>query len=103
MTETITREVFESHLNTIFNASFTPGASTPLELIEVTERFVRRDFEQFSLVFLGPVDGPLFQEDLTVEHPVLGTMDLSLVPVARDQNGTQYQSVFNRKPPEAAS
>jgi hypothetical protein len=100
MTETITREDFEGHLNTMFNASFTPGTWTPLELIEVTERFMRRDYEQFSLLFLGPVDAPLVQEDLTVAHPVLGTLELSLVPVARDQGGTQYQSVFNRKQPE---
>lgn len=102
MTESITREDFESYLNSVFNAHFTPGGSTPLELIDVTPRELRRDYEQFSLVFLGPIDGPLFQEDLTVEHPVLGTMVLSLVPVARDQSGTQYQAVFNRKPPEAA-
>jgi hypothetical protein len=97
MSEWISREDFEGQMNTTFTAYFTEDAPTPLELIEVTERRRRRDHESFSLVLRGPVNGPLVQELLTVEHPRLGTFDLSLSPIAQDANGLQYEALFFRK------
>jgi hypothetical protein len=31
-----------------------------------------------------------------MEHDVLGALDLFLVPIARDEDGFQYEAVFNR-------
>jgi hypothetical protein len=48
----------------------------------------------FSLVFLGPGEPVLAQRIYRVEHAGLSTLDLFLVPVARDERGVRYESVF---------
>lgn len=88
-------------MNTGYTAYFDEGVPTPLTLIEMTESRMRRDYENFSLIFRGPVNGPLKQSTLDVEHPELGMLVISLIPVAQDESGMQYEAVFNRKMPPA--
>lgn len=97
MSEFVSREDFEKTMNTGYTAYFNEGVATPLTLIEITETRIRRDYENFSLIFRGPVNGPLRQLTLDVEHPDLGMLCMSLVPVAQDNDGLQYEAVFNRK------
>lgn len=97
MSESISREDFEKTLNTGYTAYFNEGVPTPITLIEITETRIRRDHENFSLIFRGPVEAPTIQYTLDVEHPDLGMLCMALVPVAWDPNGLQYEAVFNRK------
>ena len=101
MSESISREDFEKTINTGYTAYFEEGVQTPLTLVEITGTRMRRDYENFSLIFRGPVNGPLKQSTLDVEHPELGMLVMSLVPVAHDESGMQYEALFNRKMPPA--
>lgn len=49
---------------------------------------------QFSLVWRGPPGAVLPQQIHTVSHPLLGTLDLFLVPIGPDTEGMRYQAVF---------
>ena len=48
----------------------------------------------FSIVFLGPRDPVLPQRIYRLEHDELGTLDLFLVPIGRDDAGVRYEAVF---------
>jgi len=49
---------------------------------------------QFSLHFRGPREPVLPQATYGVRHDALGHLDLFLVPVARDDDGTTYEAAF---------
>lgn len=74
-------------------------ASVPLTLVEV-KPIPARPFpgmlrEPFSLMFraASPVVFP--QRLYRLSNPVMGTLDIFLVPVGRDREGVLYQAVFN--------
>jgi hypothetical protein len=48
----------------------------------------------FSVVFPGPRDPVLPQRIYRLEHDELGTLDLFLVPIGRDDSGVRYEAVF---------
>jgi hypothetical protein len=50
--------------------------------------------EPFRLAFLGPTDPALPQQTYRLEHDVLGTLDIFLVPIARNAAGTTYEAIF---------
>jgi hypothetical protein len=49
----------------------------------------------FTLEFLGPADLILPQSIYRLEHEALGTLEIFIVPVGRDDAGTAYEAVFN--------
>jgi hypothetical protein len=51
--------------------------------------------EQFSLMFQGPGEIFMPQGMYTLTHRTLGTFDLFLVPIGKDDNGFSYEAVFN--------
>ena len=97
MNDAISRDDYAAQLNTTFDAYLAKGKSTPLELIEVTEMKVSGNRERFSLVFLGPLNGPVTQETLAVHHATLGSMEIGLQAIAQELEGIQYQAIFNRR------
>jgi len=96
LTEKITKEMFSESLNTKFTAYPEPANPVELELIQLTEGISTPKHEQFALLFRGPHAPFLQQMIYHVEHAGLGKFDLFLVPVGRDQQGFQYEAVFNR-------
>lgn len=52
--------------------------------------------EQFAIVFRGPLDAFLAQRTYQMEHPRMGTFDLFLVPIKRDEDGFLYEACFAR-------
>jgi hypothetical protein len=50
--------------------------------------------DPFRLVFLGPSTPTLPQRTYRLEHDALGTLDVFLVPIARDAHGTTYEAIF---------
>jgi hypothetical protein len=52
--------------------------------------------ESFSLIFRGPLEIPLRQRIHRLTHPVLGEMEVFLVPVGKDEGSRYYEVVFNR-------
>jgi hypothetical protein len=48
----------------------------------------------FSIVFRGPLDPQLPQRTYGIAHERLGRLLIFLVPIARDEDGMRYESVF---------
>ena len=48
----------------------------------------------FSLVFLGPREPVLPQRTYPLAHDELGELEIFLVPIAQDADGTRYEAVF---------
>jgi Domain of unknown function (DUF6916) len=96
MLENLSRSKFAENVNSAFQLRNTAGQLLELELIECHEGIVRSDYENFALLFKGPRDVVLSQRIYELEHPLLGTFALFLVPVKQDDKGTYYESVFNR-------
>ena len=52
--------------------------------------------ERFSLYFVGPGDFYLPQSIYRMEHDALGTLEIFIVPVGKEEAGYRYEAVFNR-------
>jgi hypothetical protein len=48
----------------------------------------------FNLLFRGPADPVLGQRIYHVQVARIGALDLFLVPVGRDDDGTRYEAIF---------
>jgi hypothetical protein len=51
--------------------------------------------EPFSLVFRGPREPVLPQRTYPLSHQELGRLEIFLVPIAQDADGTRYQAIFS--------
>ena len=78
------------------------GLSLTIELVEATllnfassatHAPMRRS--PFSLVFKGPLHLRLSQKIYSLQHDVLGALDIFLVPVARRDDGMCYEAIFS--------
>jgi hypothetical protein len=49
----------------------------------------------FELIFRGPPDPVLPQATYLMTHPVLGSLEIFIVPIERDASGSTYQAVFS--------
>lgn len=49
----------------------------------------------FALEFAGPADPAYAQATVPLSHPVLGRLEIFLVPIARDAQATRYQAIFS--------
>lgn len=88
--------MFLAQMGTEFAFQLQPPTVVGLELIEVSELKKSKRQERFSLVFRGPLAMPMGQGRYEVEHAELGTFELFIVPIARDERGFSYEAVFNR-------
>ena len=96
MLDELRAEDFAPHVNTTFRLLRGDEEPLELELIEIGGGAGRyEDSYSFSLVFRGGLHFRLGQHIFTLEHPALGTLDLFLVPIARDPDGFRYEAVFN--------
>ena len=93
-----TASYFERHLGLRFRLH--ADDVVDVELLEVDEVGVgsgappQTARAPFSIVFLGPRDPILPQRIYRLEHDELGTLDLFLVPIGRDDAGVRYEAVF---------
>jgi hypothetical protein len=101
-----TRATFAAHLSETFRIVLDTSETLDVELIEVTPLGspaaapsgapeAEGSPEPYSLLFRGPPDRPLDQGTYRLEHPVMGRLDLFLVPVGPDRKGLRYEAVFN--------
>jgi hypothetical protein len=96
MLERMRREDFEPHLHTTFRLLRGDEQPLELELVEISggEGAFENSYS-FSLLFRGGPHFQLRQHIFALDHPALGTLDLFLVPVAREPDGFRYEAVFN--------
>jgi hypothetical protein len=96
MTEIHTLDMFSEQVGTKFLMHHGESQTAELELVSATDVGSSSRQIQFSLLFLGPYDAPIFQGIYRIEHDKLGTLDLFLVPIGRDKTGVSYEAIFNR-------
>ena len=95
----LTEKNFARHLNTKFVVRGATPDPVELELVEVKGYNAgpneQGGMERFSLFLRGPSEAFLPQNTYALEHEGMGTHELFIVPVGRDQNGFRYEIVFN--------
>jgi uncharacterized protein DUF6916 len=99
MAEQPTGAEFSQHLNTNFRVHVNAPRPIDLELVEVKVWVMQpkevEGMERFSIFFYGPGDILMPQSTYTLEHERMGTFEIFLVPVGRDERGFRYEAVFN--------
>jgi len=91
-----THDAFAGCLNHKFRIHIDGSEPLEAELVEVSEHLVTPRQERFAIVFRTANDRFLGQGTRHIEHDQLGQFDLFLVPIAKDEAGTYYESCFNR-------
>jgi len=97
---TITLEDFEPCLGQTFLVTPENAEGLELELTQVKplgdagpKAGVR---QPFSLLFRGPLEPVLAQQQYPIENSTLGDLSLFLVPIGPDENGSMlYDATFN--------
>jgi len=92
----MTVEHFRGHVGEEFRIHSGDGQPRSVRLIAALDlphacRALRAPFE---LMFVEDRENWLPQGTYTFEHHALGRMDIFIVPVAHDAQGTRYQVVF---------
>lgn len=99
MLDTLTTASFKEHVGSRFHLSL-PGQE-PLDLVlgEIVLYETNPDHaprkQPFSLILIGPMRPVLQQAIYPLEHPVLGVLNLFLVPIGPDKRGMRYEAAFN--------
>jgi len=88
-------ETFAAQINTTFLVKPAADLTVELRLIESNDKSVSGQ-EMFSLIFRGPEETFLPQHIYQIEHDRIGSFDLFIVPVGRDEGGYRYEAIFNR-------
>ena len=96
MSAALTHEEFSKHVNTKFRIYITETETIDAELTEVSEHLVSPRQERFSIYFRTANETFLGQGMRRLEHDQMEAFELFLVPMGRDEEGTTYESVFNR-------
>jgi hypothetical protein len=88
---------FQRLVNSRFRLRLDENTSVEAELAEVRQSSGPPSYEQFSLVFSAPVEGPPEQRIYELEHDGTGSFELFLVPLGRSEAGVLFEAVFNRR------
>ena len=91
----VTYEALSNNLNSKFTVCLEGDQGFDLEMIELSDHKLSEVQERFSFVLRGPNDKYLGQGIRHLRHDVLGELDLFLVPIGRNEEGTSYEVVFN--------
>lgn len=101
MSAPLTEKEFSQHINTKFRLDVERVEPIELELVEVksyankNKPGERPGMERFSLFFRGPLDTFLQQATYSLSHEKMGSLDIFLVPLSREEKGYSYEAVFN--------
>src|SRR5262245_11224924 len=92
----LTHDGLTQNLNTKFEVQVDENNTVQLELIEISPLKLYPRQEEFSIVFLGPLNTFLDQGVRFFSHKQLGQFELFLVPIRQDDKGFYYEAIFNR-------
>jgi hypothetical protein len=97
MLDKVTKTTFEPLQGQRFTLTDGANPALSLELVSVRGNGLQGAAarEQFALHFRGPLAPLLPQRIYQLTHPQLGTMDIFIVPIARDAGGMTYEAVFS--------
>ena len=101
MSAALTEKEFSQHINTKFRLDVERVDPIELELVEV-KTYNNKDepgeqggMERFSVFFQGPLDAFLPQATYSLSHEKMGSFDIFLVPLGREEKSYSYEAVFN--------
>jgi len=102
MLETFTITTFSGQEGTTFRLSLASGEALEATLLQVTALSAKgpsgeelpRKRVPFSLLFRVPTPGRIEQKIYSLEHPVIATLDLFLVPIGRKTDGYRCEAIF---------
>jgi len=102
MPDTLTIDMFAPRLGETFRLRLQAEHTIDLELIQVTPLRVKtadgrdasRPREPFAILFRGPADRVVPQQIYPVEHDVMGSHQIFLVPIGPDHAGMRYEAIF---------
>lgn len=101
MAAPLTENEFSKHVNTKFRVTIDANNPIDLDLVEVksySDKDKPREqggMERFSLFFKGPLDPLLPQATYSLSHEAMGSLDIFIVPIGRDEQRLSYEAVFN--------
>ena len=99
MSDLLTIDFFTPHLDTTFSIALSNGELLTLRLSEITSlgQGSAGSRSPFSLLFCHPSlprNAHLPQQTYHLQHALLGTLTLFIVPLGPDQTGMRYQAIF---------
>ena len=89
----LTLETFSAHVGTPFLLE--GGAALELVKVSPLSQGVPGGRTPFSLLFQGPEGPHLPQRTWTLQHAVLGRLDIFLVPLGPVQGRMRYEAIFS--------
>ncbi len=92
----LTKAAFAECLHAPFEIELPNGTRSKVELVEVNEGRANARHESFSLLFRGDCNVVHPQATYSMQHATMGMFDIFITPVARNEQGTFYEAVFNR-------
>jgi hypothetical protein len=91
----LTHETFAERIGQRFTLAEPAAVEFELEAARLGPEPPDAGRHPFSLVFRGPRDPLLPQSIYALEHDgELGTLEIFIVPIARDAGATRYEAVF---------
>lgn len=96
MGEFPSKDRFFEQLNTKFQAGLGEAQSFEMEMVQAETTVSSSIQDGFSLTFRAPPDAPPQQDTFNLTHPTLGSMDIFLVPIRKDDDGLYFEAIFNR-------
>lgn len=97
ISNSLTLETFAPAVGETFTVGNSDGAVVELLLVEARARGNSSQLSRppFSLLFQGPADPLLPQATYRFNHDSLGTMDIFIVPLGRDEHSAVYEAIFS--------
>lgn len=87
---------FAGHVGTTFAIGLPQSGDAPVTLIEASRRRgTDTGHAPFSLVFRSTSSDAWPQSTYQLTHPVMGQLDIFLVPLRQVQNGFDYVATFD--------
>ncbi|MDQ3914905.1 MAG: hypothetical protein M3323_06170 [Actinomycetota bacterium] len=90
-------ETYESCVGDAFRLEFADHPPVDLTLAEAAPSPWQREEGgrvAFRLEFTGPTEPLLDQRTYRMQHDELGTIEIFIVPVGRDEKGATYEAIF---------
>lgn len=97
---TFSRDNFAKVQGSVFDLTDGAGQTIDLELSEVSPLKETAQQQNFATVFLAPENCVVTQGLYDLQHPLLGKMQLFLVPVGIENGRMQLEAVFNLRVPK---
>lgn len=99
MLEPATADTFAPHVGEVFRLNVSDDVTLEATLVEVKRAEWAFSPEKkrtpFSLYFQSREQRVFPQRIYQLQHPVLGELEIFLVPTARNGDGVLYEAVFN--------